>query len=388
MNNYDLTQYSKIDESQLPSLIRDQFATLEKVKSNVGKATNKADAALSTAKNAASKDAGWFKKKTAIEALQDAALDLADAQVAAAEAQEVSFEYQQALTEVSKALFALGISNIAANRCVVRELELRLSGASKEQLDDLARQEILGVVQQLKAQEDIMMKQQELAAIVKGHNSRLGGLEEQNKDNADKIEERIRHEAKQDEQIRQNSKKSVELEKRDDDQDAELKRQAKKDEEHDDRLNAGDEKDASQDAELQRQAKKDTEHDKRLDLIEKSLQELKGNVASHSEVLTEYKKNLDEDDIRREELSQQITALETTFSEEKKQIEEIKQQIADAKNNCSTLNDEVHSSSQIFSAKIEDLEKFMGSLSTKRLSFASMAISVLALVLAIIRFFF
>ena len=53
-------------------------------------------------------------------------------------------------------LFGLGVSNLAMNRSVVRGVEMRLKGASEEELDELARQEILGVVRQLKAQEDIM----------------------------------------------------------------------------------------------------------------------------------------------------------------------------------------------------------------------------------------
>ena len=70
----------------------------------------------------------------------------------------MSFEYQKKLGEITKYLFGLGVTNIAMNRSVVRELELKLQGASAEELDEFARRELLGVVKQLKAQEDIMKK--------------------------------------------------------------------------------------------------------------------------------------------------------------------------------------------------------------------------------------
>lgn len=158
-----------ISESQVPSIMQEQFRQLRAVKSKVSIATNKAESAQGKARYASAKFAGLFQKKEAIEALQDAAVDLADAQVAAAEAQEVSFEYQKKLGEITKYLFELGVTNIAMNRSVVRELELKLQGASAEELDEFARRELLGVVKQLKAQEDIMRKQSELSEHVRDH---------------------------------------------------------------------------------------------------------------------------------------------------------------------------------------------------------------------------
>ena len=147
-----------INESQVPRLIQKQFSQLKVLKQNVDLATKKAESAQESAKSAKSKSAGLFQKKEAIESLQDAAVDLADAQISQAEAQELSYEYQQKLGEITKYLFGMGVTNIAVNRSVVRELEMRLKGASEEEIDELARQEIIGVLKQLKAQEDIMKK--------------------------------------------------------------------------------------------------------------------------------------------------------------------------------------------------------------------------------------
>lgn len=310
MESYELAKYANVDENQLSEIINDQFEALSKVKQNVEQATQKADTALQAAESAAKKGAGFLQKKEAIESLQDAAVDLADAQVAAAEAQEISFEYQQKLTEMSKFLLNLGVNNIAANRCVVRDLKLKLKGASEEQLDDLARQEIASVIQQLNAQVDIMKRQQDLTTRVKGHDTRIGSLEDQNKINIQKIEERIAHEGKQDERIKQNTKKSEELGKRDDAQDAELKRQAEKDSEHDKRLDAGDQKDKSQDEELARQALKNTEHDEQIKALEDKMAALEDTCNQLSETI----KALDTNHINNE--SELRTAIDSRFTHE------------------------------------------------------------------------
>lgn len=64
-------------------------------------------------------------------------------------------------------MFGLGVSNIAVNRTIVRELELRLEHASEEEIDDMARQELLNVVHDLKAQEDITKKQTDFSLRLK-----------------------------------------------------------------------------------------------------------------------------------------------------------------------------------------------------------------------------
>lgn len=201
MEKNEIISVQNINESQVPTLIQDQFGQLKVLKQNVELATKKAESAQESAKTAKSKSAGMFHKKEAIEALQDAAIDLADAQISQAEAQELSFEYQQKLGEITKYLFGLGVTNIAVNRSVVRELEMRLRGASEEELDELARQEIIGVVKQLKAQEDIMKKQSELTDRVKQHESKLVWQEEKQIELERIFKEKAEHEKKQDEEL-------------------------------------------------------------------------------------------------------------------------------------------------------------------------------------------
>ena len=245
-----------LSSDQVPNLINEQFTKLDVVKNNVERAASKARKAQQRAEEAKNISPGLFHRKEAIEELQTVTEEIADAQIASAEAQEVSFEYQQKLGEITKYLFSLGVSNIATNRSVVRQLQLKLRDASEKDLDELARQEIIGVVEQLKAQEDIMNKQSAMSDIVKRHDERLNAGDEKEKE-----------------------------------QDAEIAQQAEKDKEHDKRLDEGDAKDKEQDEEIARQAEKDKEHDKRLDAGDAKDKEQDKEITRQAEKI----KNLFED---------------------------------------------------------------------------------------------
>ena len=225
--NDNENQLYEIKESEIPSIVTSQFNEIRKLESKVETAMRKAEEAKHSADKAYSKSTGCFKNGKAIEALQQATVDLAESQVSASEAQKVSFEYQEKLGKISQYLFGLGVMSLASNRSVVRQLQMKLNGASKEELSDLARQEIGNVIKQLKAQEDIMSKQSFLAEKLKQHEQNLKAIE--NKDE------------EQDRQIAKNAAKDKE-------QDRQIAEQILKDEEHD-RL-------------IAEQAQKDEEHDR------------------------------------------------------------------------------------------------------------------------------
>lgn len=172
---------SGIDEKDLPILINRQIKKLKELDKSIKEAINSADRARESAERAEIMSAGFGKKKAAIEELQSAGVDLANAVQSGAEAQKVSFELQTKLAEITKYLFGLGVSNIASNRFVVRELEMRLKGASKEELSELALQELTLVVKQLKEQEDILQKQEDLSKTVKIHEEKLVAQDQTNK---------------------------------------------------------------------------------------------------------------------------------------------------------------------------------------------------------------
>lgn len=174
-NKITEAEFSGITESMLPDIITGQVREIQSLEISIKNAVAKAEEAKALAASAKERSAGLFQKKEAIELLQSATISLAEAESATVEAQRISFECQKKIGEITKYLFALGCTNMAANRSVVRELKLILEGASVTQLDELARQEVLNVVRQLKAQEDIINKQNELAGTLREQERLLSG---------------------------------------------------------------------------------------------------------------------------------------------------------------------------------------------------------------------
>lgn len=125
--------------------------------------------------------------KDIVEDTQEAVERLASAQQVSVNALKKSFEFQKKLAETSKYLFELGCANITVNRIAVRAIEAKLNGASKGEISELARQEMMAVVRQLKEQEDILKKQESLTSKVKENVSRLDEKDALDKEQSDKI---------------------------------------------------------------------------------------------------------------------------------------------------------------------------------------------------------
>lgn len=225
---------ASVEEQQLPEIIRNEMAGLSEFKAKADAAKVKAGEAKVLADELEGVKFG--KTKAAVEDLQKATRAITDAQVSAAEAQEKSFEYQEQLAKTSKYLFGLGVTSIAMNRAVVRELKLTLEGCDSGEIDDSTHQEILNVISKLKEQEDIMQKQE----IMSGR--------------LDLLDDEVAT------------------------QGVELKRQEQKDEEHDLLLEINKKKDAEQDNELYEQAVKDKEHDAKILALQERIKELEGKV--------------------------------------------------------------------------------------------------------------
>ncbi len=156
-NNYLIP--SSVSIENLPHVISSTVSDISTIDKKIKNAVSKAVEAKQSADEASHKEAGWSlfggDKKEAIEALQKAAVHQANALTDTVDANKELFENQKKMTQAIRYLFGLGVSNLAANRTVVRELELKLKNASKEELSELARQEITNVILQLRAQEDM-----------------------------------------------------------------------------------------------------------------------------------------------------------------------------------------------------------------------------------------
>lgn len=224
---------SVLNPDEMPSIIGSQVEELDKLDKKVKAALEKARNAQDSANSAKEKSVSMLWGKTeAIEALQSSGYALSEAVISSAEAHEIGFEFQTKLAEISKYLFALGVSSLAQNRMVVRELELKLKGASAAKLSELARKEVHSVVMQLKAQEDILCKQERLTMKVKSLDNQLQS----------QIYKDVEH-------------------------DEMLLRQIAKDKQHDEMLQLQAKKDLLHDEQLAHQAEIDRQHDEALSML-------------------------------------------------------------------------------------------------------------------------
>lgn len=167
-----------ISIEQLPTIIGNTFKHISEVDRKISNAVSSADKAKKLADEASQKNAGWSllgsDKKEAIEALQSAAISQANALSDSVDANKELFNNQKKMSEALRYLFGLGVANMAANRTVVRELELKLKNASQEELSELARQEITNVILQLRTQEDVQYKLENHDRILREHK---GGID-------------------------------------------------------------------------------------------------------------------------------------------------------------------------------------------------------------------
>ena len=188
-----------ISIEQLPTIIGNTFKHISEVDRKISNAVSRAEEAKKLADEASQKNAGWSffgsDKKEAIEALQSAAISQANALSDSVDANKELFNNQKKMSEALRYLFGLGVANIAANRTVVRELELKLKNASQEELSELARQEITNVILQLRAQEDMQYKLENHDRILRKHKvdidkilGMINSFEERCKDILDRTE--------------------------------------------------------------------------------------------------------------------------------------------------------------------------------------------------------
>lgn len=328
---------STVKQQELPSVLTSQFDKLVILETNVQKAVNMAVEAKNKAQSAQVKIGLFdYSKKEAINLLQSASEGLAEGLMTAAEAQKVSFEYQTKLTEITKFLFGLGVSNLAMNRSVVRELELKLKGASEEEISDLAKQELKNVIIQLKAQEDIMSKQAELTGKVKKHHQQLESINRQLDNIGNLDEQQDKKIATNIKNISENKKTLEKQQQKDFEHDKQIGELKKQDKEQDKLIATHSEVLSEHDKFLKEQQQKYVEHNKKLSDLTKQDKEQDNIIVSHSEKLLEHDK---------------------AFEEQQKKNAKFKQETSDNTNKIKGLENSLKQQEQALTEKNSALDK-------------------------------
>ena len=128
LDSYLPAEFKNLPIQQVPVHVGRCIDDLTAIQKKVNSAVDKAEKSKKASQKAKSITLHWWKigdKAKAIEALQDAMMDVSDVQGDQAEAIQLMLNYQQNLSKVMQFLLQLGVANIAANRTVVREVEIR-----------------------------------------------------------------------------------------------------------------------------------------------------------------------------------------------------------------------------------------------------------------------
>lgn len=312
-----------IDASKIPGLVDEQIKKLkaldEKVQdvlANAKDAKDSADRARSCKKSGVL----GIARADALETISDAVKALGDANESNAQGLSEVFGFMQSLAEISKGLFGLASMSMVAHNTVVQQLELKMRGASGEELSELAQNELERTISILKNQGNVLAEQDKQKKRLEAMQLRLNALSNEGEQH-----------------------------------DVRLDAGEKKDAEHDDRLNAGEQKDA--------------EHDRRLDEGEQ-------HDAQQDELIAENK----EHDARQD---QQIAE---NMEQDARQDQQLAQH-AEKDAEHDRLIAELREENQVLRANMDDLRGLVEKKAGKELSNASIAISIIALILAGIQFF-
>lgn len=169
-----------IPESEVPAVINEKFGQLAEIKNEVQYLQSSSIEIKNNAVVAKNKKVGLFNKKNVIKDLQTLTVDISNNQVANAEITNKILIYQQKTAEIMKFLLSLGVTNLATNRAVVKQLKDRLASAQDGSIDEYEEKEILSVLRQLKAQEDILEKQERMGERFNELNDKICKIEKDN----------------------------------------------------------------------------------------------------------------------------------------------------------------------------------------------------------------
>ncbi len=168
----------RINEYNLPSLMNERFDELKQIENKVIKLQNSSLINKQKAEILREQGVGFFGKKRAIEELQEVSVLLANNQVDNSRITNEIIIYQQKTYETMKFLFALGVSNLANNRAVTSYLKEKLKSGEEfnGKFDEFQQKEILNVLKDLSAQQDILLKVERLNDKVRAQDSTIHEL--------------------------------------------------------------------------------------------------------------------------------------------------------------------------------------------------------------------
>lgn len=281
------------EQKKLELQLTDTFVVVQAISQELQEVRDKGKQAKDKAESV---QIGFLKNKNkAIDSLKDAVITNADTTLATLDVVDRVSENQKRMADACGELIKLGAVDLANNRAVVEFIEKTMRGGADKTLTEETKAQLIGVIQELKQKEDLLIRQKKQAERINEHENRIIKMEahateleqeiassretehrhdlainfhqKKGKERDQRLSAGEKHDLEQDEQIDNLQKKNIE-------QDMRLEKGDKTDQEQDKRLDAGEKRDLEQDAILEEQKKTDIKHDEQLVEHDKLLSKL------------------------------------------------------------------------------------------------------------------
>lgn len=167
-----------ITVENLPDAIADHIEHLAVLEEKMAVARKCAGNAKSLAIEARSRPATFFGRRKAIEALQASSLGLANANADMMDALALSFADQRKIGEILNQMLLLCVSNLAGTRSLIGQLEAGLKKVEKGGYSEDTKAEMARIIRELKAREDMMIRQEKHAEALREYGAHLQAAED------------------------------------------------------------------------------------------------------------------------------------------------------------------------------------------------------------------
>ena len=379
---------SNIDEERLPQILSQRLELLEKTnqaydvakkkeeatRDKVKAALTKADALITESQNVGQNKArerkflwaDWTSKKDEIEALKanlqeiishgensavaqrelvEVQAALAESQKALLDVQKAQMEYQGQIADATKFLYGLSAYNMGSVQSVLINLKAVLSGANKEKLGEMAQQQLLLAMDQIKNQESIILRIRENKELIDSldvelqeSGSRIEDLQKQDAEHDSLIENLQKQDAEQDSLIEELQKQDEEqdsliedLQKQDEEQDKLIAQTVETTVEHERLIQEAIEADEEQDKLIAQNAEKAKEHERLIQEAIEADEEQDKLIAQNAERAKENTRLIQEAMVADEEQDKLLELQQEKDTEHDRHISELQNEVSNLK---------------------------------------------------------
>lgn len=178
--NNELMEISSKSENEISLELEKRFQGFLEAKQGLEDIEKNAIKAQERIEKSKERKTGIFNKGKKIDEIENILVDMANNDVDSVKMSQRMLELQQKQSQELRFVLMLGLSNLASNRATVHFLKEKLENKKGIKLSSIEKEEILSTIKQLKEQEDIFIKQENLTNKVKENAKRVEELTKEN----------------------------------------------------------------------------------------------------------------------------------------------------------------------------------------------------------------